>query len=431
MNFKKKRWWFAVDTYVHISLKKERLLLYNSLSGKALEYSWNKKIFNLVKRLKTAGNLQVISLSEKELDDPDISRFVNDVREYYMGDLIDTAYSKGKPVQMTPIIKIQEDVNYLKKQDTRSVGERLMKHLNQIYLYITNECEQNCDICSKAYRQIPCCTIHKNGKGELDISKIEGLLHEISNSSLIYLDILGGNIFNYSKFAELVGIIDHLPARKNYYSHYNNIISGNDKLKYVNPASAMLKILVPAPINEENLKAALRIPANSKLESEFIFLIQDENEFEKAEAVVASLQIDNYDYQPFYNGNNLEFFKENVFITKEEILGSKPGMNDIYAHSEVNTHKFGKLIVSAAGRIYADVNASVLGILGKDSIYNVLYKEAYHGKSWRRVRKNVEPCKRCTYQALCPPLSDYTYALGRNDLCHINIAKMSSRKNYS
>jgi pseudo-rSAM protein len=188
----------------------------------------------------------------------------------------------------------------------------------------------------------------------------------------------------------------------------------------VNPASSSLKVLVPSPINQENLKAALRILGKSKLQSEFIFMIQDEHEFEKAESVVASLQIGNYDYQPLFNGENLEFFKENVFITKEEILGSKPGMNDIYARSEVNSLNFGKLIVSAAGRIYADVNASVLGILGKDSIYDVLYRETYHGKSWRRVRKNVEPCKRCTFQALCPPLSDYTYALGRNDLCHIN-----------
>jgi pseudo-rSAM protein len=295
-----------------------------------------------------------------------------------------------------------------------------MKHLQRIHLYITNECDQNCRVCAKAYKQIPWCTRSKYGGSELDTAKIEALLHEITNSSLIYLDILGGNIFDYSRFAALVEIINHLPARKNYYSHYQNIIPGSDKLKFVNPASSLLKILIPAPINEENLKAALQILEKSKLPSEFIFLIQDGREFEKAGRVAASLQIDNYDYQPLFNGENLQFFKENVFITKEEILGSKPAMNDIYAHSEINTLNFGKLIVSPAGRVYADLNAPGLGMLGKDSIYDVLYREAYHGKSWRRVRKNVQPCKCCTYQALCPPLSDYTYALGRNDLCHIN-----------
>ncbi len=57
------------------------------------------------------------------------------------------------------------------------------------------------------------------------------------------------------------------------------------------------------------------------------------------------------------------------------------------------------------------------------TIHGRTYKEMYRGKSWRRIRKKVEPCKKCTFEALCPPLSNYEYALGANNLCHIREEK--------
>jgi pseudo-rSAM protein len=417
---RRKQYWFYIETYVHISLKKDSLILYNSLSGEALEYLENEEILNLVKKLKSPKNLQVILLNEKELTDPDISQFVNDVRRSFMGDLIDRSYSKGKPVQMMAIIKIKKDVKYLKRTDTRSVGEDLMESLNQIFLYINDECEQDCDICSKGYKQYPCCTTKKNGKGEQDITKIKKLLEEISSCPLINLNILGGDIFKYSKFKELTGIINHLPAQKIYHAHYLNVTKENSQLKFLNPRSSSLKILVPFPVNEEKLKSVLEIVMNTRLSSKFVFILQSEEEFEKAEFLISSLQIADHEFQPFFNGKNLDFFMEGVFTEKEEILTSKPKMKDIYANSVVNSLNFGRLTILSNGHIHANVNAPRLGILGKDSIYDVLYKEMYHGKSWRRVRKNVDPCKHCTFQALCPPLSNYTYAMGRNNLCHTN-----------
>jgi pseudo-rSAM protein len=85
----------------------------------------------------------------------------------------------------------------------------------------------------------------------------------------------------------------------------------------------------------------------------------------------------------------------------------------------VNPFHFGTLTVLSNGSIYANVNTQRLGSLNGGSLHDVVYKEMYRGKSWRRIRKKVEPCKFCTFDALCPPLSNYEYALGRNNLCHI------------
>jgi pseudo-rSAM protein len=108
-----------------------------------------------------------------------------------------------------------------------------------------------------------------------------------------------------------------------------------------------------------------------------------------------------------------------VFVDKEDLQEAKPTCREIYARQLVNPLHFGTLTVLSNGHIHANINVSRLGILNHDSIYEVVYKEMYRGNSWRRIRKRVEPCKRCTFEALCPPLSNYEYAFGRNNLCHI------------
>lgn len=419
-NPQKKEYWLSLETYVHISIKRESLLLYNSLTGKSLEYSGkhNKTILEMIRRLISPKNLCIIRLKEEELQAPVISDFIQDIRNFFMGDLIDISFYRDKPIQIMPIINVKGDIGHLKKETYNSVGEGMMEYLTEIFLHICGACDQNCNICNHAHKQFPCCT-HNNNKGcELDVLKIKGLIEEIKSSSLINLNILGGNIFTYSKFKELTGIINHLRAQKIYYAHYLNVIEASSNLKFLNPRSSSLKILVPFPLDEEKFKTALETLKNTRLDSKFIFIIQSAEEFEKAEALISSFQIADYEFQPFFNGRNMNFFMEGVFTNKEEVLEAKPKMKSIYTNSVVNSLNFGRLTILSNGHIHANVNALRLGILGKNSIYDVLYKEMYHGKSWRRIRKNVEPCRHCTFEALCPPLSNYTYALGRNNLCH-------------
>jgi len=61
--------------------------------------------------------------------------------------------------------------------------------------------------------------------------------------------------------------------------------------------------------------------------------------------------------------------------------------------------------------------------LNHEKIYNsfdlnkIIEKEFFLNKSWLRIRKDVEPCNVCVYNAICPPISNYEYVLNRFDLC--------------
>jgi len=105
--------------------------------------------------------------------------------------------------------------------------------------------------------------------------------------------------------------------------------------------------------------------------------------------------------------------------TRKEIESLKPEQRKIDGNSKINMDNFGKLTILPNGDVHANVMTSSLGNLGKQSIYECIFNEMKNGKNWFRLRKHVMPCKRCVFELLCPPLSNYNRALKRNNMCVI------------
>ena len=135
----KKQFWFYLEPYVHMSCKSNDCLLYNTLTSKSLIYWDDPDIAGLVRRLSSSRNSRVIRLDASDLRMKKISTFVKNVREYFMGDVLDTAYSSAKPVQMVHRPKIQKDAERLKKEEGRSVGEGELRYLSDASFYINTE----------------------------------------------------------------------------------------------------------------------------------------------------------------------------------------------------------------------------------------------------------------------------------------------------
>ena len=173
-----KKYWFYIDSYVHVSIKKDTILMYNPYTGKILERSAVSEIVKLVKRLKNPRNLQVILLSETDLKNDVVRGFVGEVRDNFMGDIIDIQYSKAKPIQMMSMVKIQQDVKYLKWESQRSVGKNVMEYLSGLTLYVNDICNKGCDICKNAFYQFMCCTANEKRNQELDIEVLRGFFEE-------------------------------------------------------------------------------------------------------------------------------------------------------------------------------------------------------------------------------------------------------------
>lgn len=95
-------WWFTIEPYVYIGLTSECVLLYNTLDGEYIE-SNKVEIIQLLKKLLERNNQGVVYLTNEDIQNRIVESFVDEVREKYMGDIIDIALSNEKPVQILPL----------------------------------------------------------------------------------------------------------------------------------------------------------------------------------------------------------------------------------------------------------------------------------------------------------------------------------------
>ena len=130
------------------------------------------------------------------------------------------------------------------------------------------------------------------------------------------------------------------------------------------------------------------------------------------------LIIEKYQIIPVYTGNNLRFFEENVFLTKEDILSTMMTIQDFFSRQVVNLNDFGKINILPNGDVYANLNQPKLGNIYDNTIYELIEKEINTGQSWFNIR-NYKPCCDCVYQWFCPSPSDNEIILKRNNLCLI------------
>jgi pseudo-rSAM protein len=151
----------------------------------------------------------------------------------------------------------------------------------------------------------------------------------------------------------------------------------------------------------------------------FHFVVEKEEDVEVIEGLIAGYSLKDMEFHPYFNGENLSFFKNNIFITRESLVEAKPSMRNIFANTNINFLNFRQLTVMSDRCVFANLNHSSIGRLGEDSIPDILKKELKMGKSWGRIRKNVIPCKSCAYNALCPPITNYEYVIGKYNLCNI------------
>jgi len=420
-------YWFYIEPYIYISSKDKKVIFYNTLNGKILEYTGIPKILKIAKKLMSNRGTYVVRLSTEDLQDQVIKSFVKKIQLYYFGDLIKKESSTTKPIQITPILNVYSDVYRLDEMKRFAFGRNVLNSLKSISFYINNQVDYEVPHLKSAYKQFLFSYSDQKEK-ELDIGDIKKILFDAQASSLRQINILGGNIFRYLHFDELYDFLCTLNIAKIYLVHYRDIaepsceIIENNKKKFltrINDKKIQLKIFINFPIFDKQFNTAIEFVRSNKPDSEFIFIVENEKVLDDVNTIISNFSINNYVLKPYYDGKNYHFFKKFVFLSRKFFLKETINYKEIFGRMVINSNHFGNFTVFSNGSIYANPNKPRLGSLGADSLYEIIYKELSFGKSWRNLRKNVNPCKSCIYNLLCPPLSNYEYVIGKNNLCNL------------
>ena len=93
-----------------------------------------------------------------------------------------------------PIINLQRDVDKLKQDKNRSVGEGIMDYLTDVTVILNTECSFSCPGCGHYDKQFFHCSKGKT-RQELDVDSVIGFLETIRYAPLRKFVFTGGDIF--------------------------------------------------------------------------------------------------------------------------------------------------------------------------------------------------------------------------------------------
>lgn len=375
-------YWFKIEPYVHISIVNSNVLLYNTFDGSFIE-SKDIEIVKLLKETLLKENCGVVLLTAERYNLDNIRKFIMELRAKYMGDIIDIELSKSKPVQIMPFTSLVNTQELFKKQNFPT-GKKILEYLSKISIYV----DYNTNI--------------------MDLNSFLKSLPNISTVNII------GNLKDVANYKELLLVLDQFPSLKKITCNYSNVISLQPE--FVNNFS--YSILINYPIDISKWNYSRRLLLNQSIPFECIFEVTSMDNYSQINKFIEEFGIEKHQLKPVYTGDNIDFFKENVFLTKDDILSTPLSISDFFINQSMNIFDFGKIAIMSNGDIYANVNYPILGNIHTHSIYEIISKELEEGRSWLRIR-NQAPCNTCLYQWFCPSPSNYEIAIGRPNLCHV------------
>lgn len=395
---------FYFEPYVHINYQDNKALLYNTFTNKQ-EILDNNILLKLIQQniQDQTNGFFLHSPIEKEI--------CNKLRKGYFGDIVSIVEGETPPfVLPTEFSKVEKNKEFLKTAPLRNISENIINCLFELDLYIDNPYQDN-DTYNKQFPSVYFPTGERE-KEFLDfLFQIEALGNS-SNLNTINIFISKSNVENFHLLDEFKNKLDN----NKLVLHFNIETAINYK-----QIDDDLQKLVYYPISIYSKENKLGKFKSKKVNNlKFLFIIESEDQISVADDIVCKYGIRDYDYKPFFNGNNLDFFEDNVFLDEESIFSEKINKNQILQNREINAIDFGKIIIFNDGKYCTNNLLPILGNIKNDDIRQMLINcISSKNSTWFLTRNDLPKCKNCIYNQLCPPVSDYEHVIGKFNLCNI------------
>ncbi len=378
-------------------VKSDKGLLYNTNNFKTKEFVVSQPIKEICDTLLDYNNLYCATISDTCLE---VENFISLIREGDFGKVSCT----DNLISLPPLLNLQSSIERLEKDAGLDIGENALTYLRTLTIYTGGAASS-----VEYYKQIiyPIKTD--------DILDVNTIVRFIERNNTLYLNAINvviSDIEHYdvvdlcqqlSSFKDKVILYVTMPINDNQKNLISNILSTRFKLTF----TCDPKLITPT---SSLFEPYLSYSANVN----FNLIVRSIDEYEVWINIVEKLNIDNYNIVPVYD-NNIEFFYENIFLTREDILDSQLSKREVFAHQSLNTTSFGQLTVMPDGLVYSSVNHPHIGKIG-NGITDIILQELKHNYSWRRIRDSAR-CSKCLYQWLCPSPSSYEVVMQKDCIC--------------
>jgi len=388
---------------------KNEILLYNTKNGEHLIFK-SLEIKNIIEEMYNPQNLGAVDLSEKYIENKETQNYIDLIVQRDFGKIVELR-DDLKFINLLPVLNLQDDIEKLKRDSEHEIGENAIRYLNELNIYINQDCKQNCTYCQKYYRQINSC-FKTNDKAEISIQKLHEIFEQLQYSQLKNVNILGGNVLAYSHLEELLKLAKNYDFIFHFWVHFLNI-NGKEKILFPH----FQEIIITFPLDTQKIINFV-LSQNNNEKNTYHFFIENQMQYAQTEDIISQTGITKYQIKPIFTGENLAFFEDNVFLKQEDIFDSVVEQRTIFSNQKLNSNFFGKLFVLPNGNVKANINSDILGNIFENSVIELITKELTANSAWYKTR-NEKPCSDCLYQFLCPPPSNYETVIGKTNLCII------------
>ena len=83
---------------------------------------------------------------------------------------------------------------------------------------------------------------------------------------------------------------------------------------------SQLNIFVTQPIDEKKIREVLKDIKEIDLKTILTFIVEEQKDFDFFISLIFKYDIKNYNFKPYFNGNNIKFFEDNIFISCDDIF---------------------------------------------------------------------------------------------------------------
>lgn len=402
--------WLCLKPEVYYVRKQNRVLLYNTETGDCKQ-SDDSAAVAFLEKLYSRENPGSILVT----DYPSVSKSVPVfIQECISDGLIDSepfAESKKRPVRLAPILNLQRDIDKIKQEPGRSLGEDVFCYLSDVTLIINSDCTCNCPSCKNYCYQFAHCGNHHSST-EMHLDTIRLLFNQTMSIPLRRLLVTGGNIMAHSRWEEISHFFTKNGICPTLGIHYRNITSEDIGRLQEFP----LLVFVDAPFDKTKMTDVAEKLQTSN--TRYQFSVASSKEYNEIMPLVEKCNINNFTVVPFYTGNNRTFFDEQVFVQESDILSGPITQQLIFARQKMNTNFFGEMMIFPNGDVKSNINGTILGNINQQHLIKMVEKELSSTNFWRHTRTD-SPCCDCLFQFLCPSPSNYEFVMHKNNLCHV------------
>lgn len=404
-----KMYWLYLEPYTFVFKGLREYLIYNTINGKFINVSNTSTVCSIIHALNERDSGYCISINEIELANKDLADFVDSIRYIFAGDIVECSDLKTKPAVLKPILRFSDNYSRTNSLSEADFSKNILLNVCSVVLYVDTNCTHSCKYCDSYLKQFLFCT-NRNNLNQLSLNEYKLLFDKLIVANVNRLNIVCNDLSSLF-FNELLLLLKEYDFEIHLYINYLNM-SSFFEMDYFTDLE--MHILVNFPI-DDLLKNKYHLH-NPKFK--WLFVVSNSMEYSTVNELILEYNI-NAEIKPFYDGYNIKFFEDNVFINPEDIFDNIVSKRQIFARDILNENFFGNVIVFSDGSVYANLNYPALGNLRLQSLNELVFAELSDINGSWLMKRNKYPCSDCIYKLLCPSIGDYELVLDKENLCSI------------